>query len=86
MDSTLLNERDGLRAFALVMDKGDEVFSGISIFAKKERIAAAQITAIGALSDVVLKYFDWDSKKYRDILVREQVEVASLISDVALDP
>ena len=86
MNSKLLHERDGMRTFAVIMDSGDEVLSSIGAFAKKQRIAAAQITAIGALSDVVLKYFDWDLKDYRRIPVREQVEVASLIGDVALDP
>jgi predicted DNA-binding protein with PD1-like motif len=86
MHSKLLHEHEGQRTFALIMDKGDEVLAGIKDFAARERISAAQITAIGALSDVVLKYFDWDSKGYRDIPVREQVEVASLNGDVALDP
>lgn len=86
MKSKLLSNRDGRRIFALILDTGDEVFSSISAFARKEEIAAARLTAIGAFSEVVLKYFDWDSKRYRDIPVREQVEVASLIGDVALDP
>jgi uncharacterized protein len=55
-------------------------------FAARERLSAAQITAIGALSDVVLAYFDWQKKQYQHIPVREQVEVASLIGDVALGP
>lgn len=86
MDSKILHEHDGMRTFAVIMDSGDEVLSSLGAFAKQQRIAAAQITAIGALSDVVLKYFDWDMKDYRRIPVREQVEVASLIGDVALDP
>jgi predicted DNA-binding protein with PD1-like motif len=86
MHSKLLNERDGRRVFALIMDTSDEVLSTIGIFAKRERISAAQISAIGALSDVVLKYFDWERKAYRDIPVREQVEVASMLGDIALDP
>ena len=86
MNSKLLHQHDGRRTFAVIMDKGDEVLSSISAFAKEQRISAAQITAIGALSDVVLKYFDWDAKEYRPIPVREQVEVASLNGDVALDP
>jgi hypothetical protein len=86
MKSKLLNQAGGQRTFAVIMDKGDEVLSSIRAFAADERISVAQITAIGALSDVVLKYFDWDAKEYRDIAVREQVEVASLNGDVALDP
>jgi predicted DNA-binding protein with PD1-like motif len=85
MHSKLL-KKDGGRTFAVIMDPGDEVLSSVKDFANREHISAAQITAIGALSDVVLKYFDWDKRDYRDIPVREQVEVASLIGDVALDP
>jgi predicted DNA-binding protein with PD1-like motif len=55
-------------------------------FIAKEKIRAAQFTAIGALSDVVLLYFDWTTKAYEKIPVNEQVEVASLIGDVAEDP
>ena len=86
MQSKLLHEHDGQRTFAVIMDKGDEVLSSIKDFAARERVLAAQITAIGALSDVVLRYFDWDMKAYRDIPVSEQVEVASLIGDVARAP
>jgi glycosyltransferase involved in cell wall biosynthesis len=45
---------------------------------ERERISSAQISAIGALSDVELKYFDWDKKAYDSIPVHEQVDVASL--------
>jgi uncharacterized protein len=86
MDCKLLHEHDGRRIFAVILKTGDEVLPSILQFAKKERIRAAQITAIGALSDVELKYFDWEKKVYRSIPVHEQVEVASLIGDIALDP
>lgn len=86
MDSKLLNAEDGRRTFAVIMDTGDEVLSAIKQFAQREKIAAAQITAIGALSDVELRYFDWQKKDYQTIPVREQVEVASLNGDIALAP
>ena len=86
MESKLLHEHSGQRTFAIVLKTGEEVFGSLSDFAKRERISAAQLTAIGALSDVELKYFDWEKKKYETIPVREQVEVASLIGDVAEAP
>ena len=55
-------------------------------FVERRSITAAQFTAIGALSDVMLMYFDWEKKDYLRIPVREQVEVASLIGDVAEAP
>ena len=86
MDCKILDQKGGRRTFALILKTGDEVMSCLSAFATRQRVAAAQITAIGALSDLVLKYFDWDKKEYLDIAVDEQVEVASLVGDVALDP
>jgi uncharacterized protein len=60
--------------------------SSLQTFVEKERISAAQFTAIGALSDATLNYFDWEKKQYLPSPVHEQVEVASLIGDVALLP
>jgi uncharacterized protein len=55
-------------------------------FAAKERLGGAQVTAIGALSSAKLAFFDWETKQYRPIPVEEQVEVASLIGDIAVGP
>jgi predicted DNA-binding protein with PD1-like motif len=86
MRGTLLNDEAGQRTFAVVLQTGDETMSCLQSFIEKEGIEAAQITAIGALSDAKLNYFDWEKKQYQPIPVREQVEVASLIGDVALSP
>lgn len=86
MQTKLLDSAGGRRTYAVVLETGDEVMSCLAGFAGNERISAAQITAIGALSDVVLTYFDIAEKGYIEIPVNEQVEVASLLGDVALDP
>lgn len=86
MRSKLLHESAGQRIYALVLETGDEAMACLQDFATKEKMSAAQITGIGALSDATLNYFDWEQKKYLPIPVREQVEVASLIGDVALSP
>ena len=86
MKQKLLNEAGGQRTFAVVLDTGDEVLACLQSFVREHRIAAAQISGIGAFSQVVLKYFDWESKQYQDNTVHEQVEVASLIGDVAVGP
>jgi predicted DNA-binding protein with PD1-like motif len=86
MQHKLLHDHNGQRTFAIVLDSGDEVMENLQRFAEREGITAAQFTAIGALSDVVLMYFDWQSKSYLRIPVSEQVEVASLLGDVAMAP
>ena len=86
MQSRCLHASAGQRTFVVVLETGEEVMECLERFSREQRIAAAQLTAIGALSEVVLRYFDWDSKEYREVPVREQVEVASLIGDVAQAP
>jgi uncharacterized protein len=73
------------RTIALVFDRGDEVVGTLEQFAAKQKLTAARFTAIGAFERVTLGYFDWERKDYERIPVDEQVEVLSLVGDVALD-
>jgi uncharacterized protein len=84
MKSTVL-ESTGARTWALIFEKGDEPIAGLTEFAKAHKLGGAHFTAIGAFSEVTLGYFDRAKRDYRKIPLREQVEVLSLIGDVALD-
>lgn len=84
MNVKLLHQADGLRTFAVVFDKGDEAKAGLRSFAVERRITAASLTAIGAFREALLAYFDRDRKRYLDIPVEEQVELLSLVGDIAL--
>lgn len=87
MQSKLLGRYgDERRMYAIILETGDEAMSCLQRFAERENISAAQITAIGAFSSAELQYFDWEKKDYIPIPVNEQVEVASLLGDVALSP
>jgi predicted DNA-binding protein with PD1-like motif len=85
MKAALLNEHGGLRTFALVLAIGDEAMAAIASFATERQLRATQFTAIGAFSRVVVSYFDWATKQYRNIPIGEQVEVLSLIGDITLE-
>jgi predicted DNA-binding protein with PD1-like motif len=84
MKSRLLHDRDGERTYVLVFETDDEALAGLTSFATEQQLAAAHFTAIGAFRDVDLGYFDWETKSYKKIPLHEQVEVLSLIGDVAL--
>jgi predicted DNA-binding protein with PD1-like motif len=86
MQIKLLHEDGGRRTFAVVLVTGDEAMHCLQEVAARERLGASQITAIGALSGAKLAYFDWESKTYLPIRVDEQVEVASLVGDIAIGP
>jgi uncharacterized protein len=85
MQHKLLHEAGGQRTFVVVLETGEEIVASLQEFATRESVHAASFTAIGALSDAVLLYFDWQKKDYQKIPV-QQVEVASLIGDIADDP
>jgi len=67
-----------------VLETGDEAMRLLGEFVRANAVDAASITGIGAFSRAVLGYFDWQAKAYRRIPVEEQVEVVSLIGDVAV--
>ncbi len=72
------------KTYAVIFETGDEVVSELLAFAREQGLGDSHLTAIGAFQDVILGYFDWQKKDYKKIPVREQVEVLSLIGDIAL--
>lgn len=78
-----LYEERGRRTVALIFDRDDEVVSTLEAHARQHDIPGGHFIALGAFQDATLAYFDPESKRYEDIPVREQVEVASLVGNVA---
>jgi predicted DNA-binding protein with PD1-like motif len=74
----------GEKTFAIVLDKGDEVIGSLLAFAKDNNLSASHFTAIGAFESVTLGFFERDRKDYKKIIIDEQVEVLSLLGDIAL--
>lgn len=87
MQSKLLDgdtSGNAARTFALIFDSGDDVVSTLEAFAAEKHVTAAHLTAIGAFRTVALGYFDWELKDYRRLEFDEQMEVLSLIGDIAM--
>jgi uncharacterized protein len=82
--SKLLNEGP-VKTYAVILDKGDEIKEEITQFARENGLKASSLTAIGALQDATLGYFDREKMDYRRIPVREQTEVVSLVGDIAIN-
>ena len=84
MRSKLLDESNGEKVFAVVLQPGDEVTDALLRFAKAEHIIAASLTAIGAFERATVGWFDIERKQYRPIPIEEQVELLSCIGDFSL--
>jgi uncharacterized protein len=85
MKTKLLDDLQVQKTWAIVFDSGEEAMAGLTAFASSESIKSAHLTAIGAFSRATLGYFDWETKKYIRIPVGEQVEVVTLLGDIALE-
>jgi len=75
---------DGGKTYVVTFAKGDEILSGLTEFAERDKITAGHFTAIGALRTALFGWFDPARKAYRDIPINQQVELISLIGDVGL--
>jgi uncharacterized protein len=71
-------------SFILIFDKGDEFIDVLTSFAREKKLGGSHFTAIGAFRDVMLGYFDREMREYKQIPIVEQVEVLSLVGDIAL--
>jgi predicted DNA-binding protein with PD1-like motif len=74
----------GEKSYVIVFHKGDEALSGLTDFAIANHIVDAHFTAIGAVSSATLGWLDLPQKQYHAIPVQEQVEVLSLVGDIAV--
>ncbi len=85
MNARVIHQHGGEKTHVLVFETGEEVSGGLLAYARDHGLTAARFSAIGAFSEVTLGYFDWRTKEYHKLPLAEQVEVLSLLGDVALD-
>lgn len=86
MRTRVLEATEGRRSFAVVLDPGEEVTQHLLRLAGEEQLRGSHFTGIGAFQSAVLGFWDGEAKEYRQIPIREQVEVLSLIGNLALGP
>ena len=73
------------KTFVLVFETSDELAQVLQEFASEQKLASASFKAIGALSSTTLGWLNWKTKQYEpSVLLDEQVELLSLIGDIAL--
>ncbi|HTV07721.1 MAG TPA: PPC domain-containing DNA-binding protein [Candidatus Aquilonibacter sp.] len=78
-----LSSGKGPNDYAVIFRDGDDPYAGLTQFAAQYHIHSAHFTAIGALRDARLGFYDPERRMYRVIPVDSQVEVVSLIGDIA---
>ena len=84
MKSKLIHDGDE-KTFVLVFDMGDEAVANLLAFAKEQKLAASHFAGVGACEHVTLGFFELERRDYKKIPINEQVEVMSLIGNIALE-
>lgn len=67
----------------LRFDKGEDVLVALKEFCIGKKIGAASFQALGAAKEIVLAYYDLKKKAYIDKNLAKDVEIASLIGNIA---
>ena len=76
---------DEPKTLVLIFETGDEIASVLQQLARGQGLGGSSFEATGALSHAKLGWFNWETKKYDPACVLdEQVELLSLIGDIAL--
>ena len=70
-------------SFVIRFDRGDEVKEGLTHIAKTERIDAGSFSGIGAVSEVILNWYDPTIKAYSDRTVSEELELTSFNGNIS---
>jgi predicted DNA-binding protein with PD1-like motif len=83
MQIKLLKDSPEEKVYTVIFHKGDEALSGLTDFSMQNNVQDAHFTGIGAVSGATLGWLDLPKKSYHRIAVSEQVEVLSLVGDVA---
>jgi predicted DNA-binding protein with PD1-like motif len=79
----LLSDIGGRQTYAVVFKIGDEIATGLLAFARAHDVKAAHFTGLGAAQDVKVAWYDLDRKEYKVITVDGNVEILSLVGNIA---
>jgi predicted DNA-binding protein with PD1-like motif len=79
----LVDETNGRRTFVVALEIGEEVVSTITELARELDLRGSSMTGIGAFQRVQLGWLDYEGGGFRENLVDEQVELLSLVGNIA---
>ncbi|MGH7476693.1 MAG: PPC domain-containing DNA-binding protein [Longimicrobiales bacterium] len=78
-----VEQADASSTYALVLETGDRFEETLLRFARATAAPAASFFGLGALERAELAYFEPRTRRYEPLPVEEQVEVVSLVGNIA---
>jgi predicted DNA-binding protein with PD1-like motif len=64
-------------------NKGEEIISSLQAYCEQKSIYAASFQALGAAKQLTLSYYNLSDKRYEDHDIDEEVEILSILGNVA---
>ena len=64
------------------MDPGEEILNELKVFAEKEEVKLASVTALGAVKDFTVGVFDTNAKVYKSNRFQGVYEIVSLVGSI----
>ena len=64
------------------MDPGEEILKELKVFAEKEGVKLASVTALGAVKDFTVGVFDTNAKVYKSNRFQGVYEIVSLVGSI----
>lgn len=68
----------------LRFDQGEEVIKLLQHFCQENRITSGSFHALGACGEIILSYYNLETKMYEDKTIKEDLEIASMVGNIAL--
>lgn len=74
----------GKNNYVLRFDAGEELIKELADFCLKEKINAGSLSGIGSAQNIIIAYYNLDTKQYEDATVERRLEIISLSGNIAL--
>jgi len=83
MRHRLLVQSGGRRTYAVTLEMDEEVVSRLTSLATQLKLGASSISAVGGFKRARLGYFDYQTSTFHQNDIDEQVELLSLVGNIA---
>ena len=72
-------------AHVLILETGEEIVEGLTKYLTENNITAGSISGIGAATDVILNFYNVETKEYEEKGFPEELEILSLVGNISIE-
>ena len=70
--------------YIISVNTGEEIVKALNLFCEERKIKSGNITGLGAINEVTLRFFNPETKKYIDKTFQEQMEISNLTGNISI--